>query len=247
MGKILTPFGDSSTINRDVLFLNGFLTRPEFVFVAGFPNDLVTGLPFTGGPATEVRELGQARISTAAGNLKLSRAQGKTQAQTEVTFVLVYTPRSGSVVNQQWIASSSGSSGFAISDSSSSSLTARITKQGVANLSGITVAQDVTYVLIASHNQVSGEYYITAKPLFGGATVTSTTANTAASLGGNGTYRAIGARDDIATPSADIYLAAMSFVFEPEAKMRALLTNPWQLFSRNTLQPIPTRLPKRNI
>lgn len=216
--------------------LSGFLTRPEFVFLGSDHADLASGAPWAGIVPIGPREAGLARISSSGGSVALSRTGGSTAAQTQCTFVIVYTPVSGGVVSQQFAGLSSASSGFLLTSTGSASTVIGITKGNVTNLSQITLTAGVTYVVIASHDQVSGTYYIVARPINGGAEVRATQTSTTSSIAGNGTYRVGGGRSDLASANADIFLCAGSFVFEPEAKMRALLDDPWQLFAPQVLQ-----------
>jgi hypothetical protein len=135
----------------------------------------------------------------------------------------------------QLLGTSTANSGFRVGADGSGSIGSTqavgLVKGGVAALSTVVMTAGVPYVLVTSHRQDTGEYYILMRSLEDGSIQRNTQTNTSASSAGNGSYGVGIARTDFnGSWSGDIALAFASFDFLRESAGLELLANPWQLF-----------------
>lgn len=162
-------------------------------------------------------------------------AGGITSARTAATFVSVFDWTGGGSDNfSQLLGLSTTNDSFRVGLNSWTTTTADLcmVKGGVAALNTVSISSGQAYVLVTSHRQDTGEYYILVRPIGGGAILRNTQVSTAASSAGNGTYGVGIARTDYAGAwNGNISLAYASFDFLPEVLARQLLYNPWQLFA----------------
>jgi len=170
------------------------------------------------------------------------RSGGKTTAQTRITFIAVFTWNSGASNNfSQLLGVSSSNASFRLGladEGSGSTATLSIIKGGVVVLNSITISSGIQYVVIASHRQDTGEYYIIARPVSGGSVIRNTQTDTSVSIAGDGVYCVGNARLDFSGSwNGTISLALASFTFIPENLAQKLLFNPWQIFA-----PRPRRI-----
>ena len=207
-----------------------------FAFVGGQVGDAATRRMWTlGSTASQgVDSYGRATSPGTAGN-SITRAGISAAAQTKCTFVCVFRIDTGR--EYSFLArTSTSNSGFALGNGTGNSvgLSYGLHKGGVATLSEVVLTAGVTYVMVASHDQTSGEYYVVARPIKGGATLRASGTNTTASSAGSGTA-SIGINASPNDFIGSVGLVWQAFEFLPEAHSGALLANPWQLFASRSM------------
>jgi hypothetical protein len=205
--------------------------RPAFMWNGAMPSiDTATGRSWTRGasitPHASIYGIDQTFTpSTANGFTKV----GSTVAQTAVTFVCVLTKRTN-VAFEGLLTTSFVNGGFRLSDPGAGNAIGLV-KGTVAGLSTVSILNDVPYVLVCSHRQDTGEYYLLVKSLLDGSILRASGTNTSASTAGDGTYAVgYGRGDSSESWSGQVGLAFCSFDFLHEDLGRQLLANPWQLF-----------------
>lgn len=222
-------------------YLTGINTRmlpapAECVYLGGCPMDLASGQPFTRGSGVSdtVTSAGKGIVCNGATSGGLTRSGGSTSAKTEITFIaaLILTAYKS---YQGVMSSSTAASGFCLADSSgsASSITLAITKFAVAaGPSGITLALNTPYVVVASTSQTTGDYYVRARALDSGAALEAvSTGFTSVSTGGNGIYGAGGAKSVDSSMTGTLFASAMCFKYMPRSMADVILENPWKLFA----------------
>jgi hypothetical protein len=156
-----------------------------------------------------------------------------TVAQTRFFAAAVFRWQSGAANNfPQLLGTSSVNSSFRLGASNGNGLDLGLVKGGVFALPTVSLVSGVWYAMITSHDQSTGAYYITIKPLSGGDVTRATGTNTAASSASDGTASVGTSRKDYSgTWNGAIALAYTSFQWVPEARASVLLENPWQIFA----------------
>lgn len=163
-----------------------------------------------------------------------TKSGGVTTAQTKCTFVCVARLTSpapyAALAGLKYSASNQG---LYLGDTLGLGNDVGIIKGGVAALSSVPLSIGATYVIVASHRQDTGEYYVLARDVATNQVLRNSQTDTRASTAGNGTYCVGSARSDGVTGSfaGDIYLSFGSFDWLQESSGRQLLANPWQLFA----------------
>ena len=162
----------------------------------------------------------------------MSLAGISTAAQTQFT-VLAIVDRTGSNSFSTITQSSGTNSGFNLQCNGAS---LGLSKGGVVDLNTVTLPSG-PHVIVASHDQASGQYYLLIRPLSGGPVVRTSQSNTQASTASNGSATISRNSGANAFPG-HVGLVLAGFTFLPEAVGRELLANPWQVFApRRTLAP----------
>lgn len=219
----------------------GTLVSPEwpttsFSFLGGQVGDVATKRLWSLGSTSSrgVDSYGRATSPGTAGN-SITQAGISAAAQTKCTFVCVFRIDTGR--EYSFLArTSTSNSGFAIGNGTGNSggLSYGLHKGGAATLSEVVLTAGVTYVMVASHDQASGEYYVVARPIRGGATLRASGTNATASLAGSGTA-SIGINASPNDFIGSVGLVWQAFEFLPEALSGIFLANPWQLFASQVI------------
>ncbi len=156
-----------------------------------------------------------------------------TAAQTRYTVIAVARWVSGGANNYPQLCGTSGANnGFRLGCGAIGGGDLGMVKGGVATLSTVTLTSGVWYVIVASHRQDTGDYYILARPYYGNAaTLRNTSTNTSASSASADRTFGVGiARTDFSGAwNGDIALCVQSFDWLPEDQACKLLVNPWML------------------
>lgn len=195
---------------------------PQVVTAAG------RGLTFTGGQSVGMTRQGRPNF-----------------AATKFTAVVVFDWTSGASNNYPQLLQLGGpeNCGFIVGALSPSGGDIALVKGGVSVVgSGLALTSGVTYVLVMSHDQVSGEYYALLRPPAGGATTRDSANNTAVSYNSVSGVMAfgIGRRDLPVSWNGSVYFAFASYDFLPEAGGRELLHNPWALIEGRSIYVPPS-------
>lgn len=208
--------------------------RPALVFTPAHRDRWAYGSGITSAASSQgLRAVLPGGTQTSAN--VITRAGGITAAQTRCTFVCV-VDLAASGDAYATIASlkySAVNEGLYFGDITGSGNEIGIVKGGVAALSAVTLSAPGTYVLVASHRQDTGAYYVLARNVATGAVLRNTQTDTSASSAGNGTYALGSTRSDGVTGSwnGGVYLAVGSFDWLPEVLGLELLKSPWQIFA----------------
>lgn len=227
-----------------------FLIRPELcVNLASdyAAPDLVKNVPATVNSSANVSRvvgppgtgLGNAFVGNTLGALTYTGRP--TAAQTKVTMAALFRWDSNLGANfPQLMGTSSANSGFRLGSSINIGGDLGLVKGGVASLSVISLTSGVPYFVVASHDQASGDYYITARRFDTNARVSNTQTHTTASTGGNGTFCVGNARLDFnGAWNGHVYFAYIAFDYLPRAAAEEWLDNPWRVFSFNRTTLLP--------
>ena len=109
-----------------------------------------------------------------------------------------------------------------------------ITVGGVGDGPNLTLQNNVTYVVVASMD--GSTYYVTAKPLAGGAVI-RTSGSFTNSASHNGTAIVLPSASPYAF-SGEVNMIVAGFAFIPESKARLILDNPFRCFEPRTRRTI---------
>lgn len=217
--------------------------RFDFGWHGAYPAiDLVTGKPFTRASGlTDIVGLPGRGVTIAPNaTAAFSTPAGIDSTHQQITFVCVFTWQSGSQNFPQLAGDSTQNVGFRLGSSSAGGGNVGIVKGGVASLSTITLTSDVAYALVASHNTVTGEAYIIARPVGGGTLLRAADTSTSATVYSNNTWSVGIARTDFSGSwRGNVFLSAGGHFFLPETRARELVDNPWEVFEpRRIIIPI---------
>jgi hypothetical protein len=184
--------------------------------------------------ASDYRGFGRGIVPSAS--FPITRAGASTAAEQAFTFAGYVHIGAGSA-DHMVFSTTLTTGGFNLYGAGGSGTVLTISKRGVADISNpLTIAQNTTYALIASHRTDTGETYILALPINGGSQLSTTATQTQAALAGDGTL-CIGSSGASLSWVGSIGMAVASFNFLPEQAARALLPNLWALFA-----PLPRRM-----
>lgn len=202
--------------------------RPALVLLPGFGTELATGKQWTSaGGSTVLRANGLRAFDPGTTANALTRGGETTTAQTKVTFVAVIN-RAAANAFAEIMGMSSNGTGFNLGyDGGGASVGIR--KTGVLDLATVTPAAAVPVVLIASHDQTTGDYYILSRELYTGVELRNTQNDTSASTAGNGTV-SINRNGTPFNFADSIFLGVAAYQYKPESWARRYLANPWALF-----------------
>lgn len=206
-------------VRRDVLL-------PEWVWLGSNPAaDLASGRVWTRGSGLtdDLSDFGRG-VSAASGAGGFSRSGGRTTAQTRYTYIGVMR-RDGVYGYQSLFITSGVNSGISIAADNLGGNFGLIKRGIVAVGSSMSLPLGETVVMVMSHNENTGEYYMLVRPLAGGVVSRVATSNTAKSSAGDGTYKTGRGWDDAFNGS--IGLSYLAWEFLPEARAHEILDNPW--------------------
>jgi hypothetical protein len=213
--------------------------RPEFAWVgSNSSHDLVLGksaIRPAGVGNDAAKSFGIATPFVGSTTNALTFAGGATAAKTAITFISVFEWTSGSGNSfPQLMGASSSNSGFRLG-SDGGGINLGLVKGGLLTLNSVALTTATPYVLVCSHRQDTGEYYLLVRPLSGGATLRTTQTETTVSSAGDGVYGVGTARTDYSGAwNGFVGMSFMSFDFLPESIGLDYIGNPWKLFAPQT-------------
>jgi len=158
---------------------------------------------------------------------------GKTGVKTQFSFVSVFKQATTGTNNYPQLMSLGDSfNSVALATNSSAGGQLGILFPGIKALSEVSFTAGVVYVVVASHDTATGEFYTKIRPLNGGAITAARGNNTVAAASLSGTNRVGICRTDFGGSwNGNIYLAAAGLFFLTEGQSELYLHNPWQLFA----------------
>lgn len=207
--------------------------RPALVFAPSIGAGWVYGSSLSSSAGQQGRSVVLPGGTQTSANVA-TKSGGVTTAQAKCTFVCVARLTSSSPYSAlAALKYSASSQGLYLGDSYGAGDEVGIVKGGVVALSPVQLSYGATYVIVASHRQDTGEYYVLARDVATNQVLRNSQTDTQASTAGNGTYCVGSSRSDGVTASlaGDIYLSFGSFDWLRESSGRQLLANPWQLFA----------------
>lgn len=224
--RISQPQGQVE-LDRTNPLLRGSGAGVEFCFLPGSNFDPASRNTWAKNSGSDViRRFGRAVSFAGDGGNAYTQITNVTN-QEKLTLIAVIE-RDGANPYACVLATSSINSAFRLEFAGNGSDLALI-KGGVAELPSINIPAGVPHVVVTSHNQLTGEYYIVASPLYGGNKLRAAGTNTQSSIPSNGTLT-INRNGGANTFNGSVGLLCGFFDFLSESVAHKILDNPWQLF-----------------
>lgn len=209
--------------------------RAAYGFLGGVATSLSSGRIWTrnSGVTNSANVAGLSINTSSISGAAMSVTGITTTAQTQFTVVAVVN-RTGSNSFATITQSSGTNTGFNLQCNGTA---LGLSKGGVVDLNTVTLPTG-PHIIVASHNQTTGDYYLLARPLGGGAILRTTQTNTAVSTASNGSAT-ISRNSGANAFAGHVGFVVAGFVYLPESAGRELLANPWQLLGpRQTWVPV---------
>ena len=224
--RISQPQGQVELDRTNPLLL-GSGAGVEFCFLPGSNFDPASRNTWAKNSGSDViRRFGRAvSFAGAVGNAYTQTTN--LTSQEKVTLIAVIE-RDGASPYACVLATSSSNSAFRMEFAGNGSDLALV-KGGVVELPSINIPAGVPHVVVTSHNQLTGEYYIVASPLYGGNKLRAAGTNTQSSIPSDGTL-SINRNGGANTFNGSVGLLCGVFDFLSESVAHKILDNPWQLF-----------------
>lgn len=224
--RISQPQGQDE-LDRTNPLLRGSGAGVEFCFLPGSNFDPASRNTWAKNSGSDViRRFGRAVSLAGAGENAYTQTTNVTN-QEKVTLIAVIE-RDGASPYACVLATSGGNAAFRMEFAGNGSDLALV-KGAVVELPPINIPSGVPHVVVTSHNQLTGEYYIVASPLYGGNKLRAAGTNTQSSIPGNGTLT-INRNGGANTFNGSVGLLCGFFDFLSESVAHKILDNPWQLF-----------------
>lgn len=208
-------------VRRDIL-------TPEWAWLGSNPDvDIASGLPWSRGSGLtdDLHDFGRGVVSS-SGSTGFTRTNGRTTAQRRYTYIGVIrrTENFPWAYNSLFI-SSGTNAGISIAADALGGNYGLVKRGVVAVGASMALPAHETVVMVMSHDEDTGEYYMLVRPLAGGAVSRVSATNTGKSSAGNGTYKTGRGWDNAFAGS--IGLSYLAWEFLPESQAYAALDNPW--------------------
>lgn len=214
-------------LDRTNPLLRGSGAGVEFCFLPGSNFDPASRNTWAKNSGSDViRRFG--RAVSFAGSVGNAYTQTTNLTSQEKVTLIAVIERDGASPYAGVFATSSSNSAFRIEFAGNGSDLALV-KGGVVELPSINIPAGVPHVVVTSHNQLTGEYYIVASPLYGGNKLRAAGTNTQSSIPSDGTL-SINRNGGANTLNGSVGLLCGFFDFLSESVAHKILDNPWQLF-----------------
>lgn len=162
----------------------------------------------------------------------LSFSSRPTGTQPKITLFGALHTKTTSGAIQIVVATSFISGGGHSMKLNSSGTTLTASKPGVADSGSLTLDVNTPYVWIYSHDEATDAYWLMARNLLNGKTVSTSGTDTTTASASGGTYL-IGGQDDGTRPcTSPIMMIGIAENFVPQAVGYAFLDTPWHVFAR---------------